>query len=235
MDERLGQISRRRLLKRFGAGTAVVWSAPVLSSITASPFAQASPTCRPYDCLDPGTDLCGRNVPRSRCPVPPDCAEGHCNVLLDGSCFCNEGHFCNRVGDQPICESDADCGPAGRCAPALNCGCVGDRACLAICDMDVDFCTGDYVCGGPMQSCGSFDCEHPECFCDQTSERRGICAQNASCSDLRPCNSSSDCINGGQCVLDSCCGGGVCIRECGNCAPTGSSRRSQKAGKTALG
>jgi hypothetical protein len=93
----------------------------------------------------------------------------------------------------------------------------------------------DYVCGGEITYCGSSSCEFPECACEQDTENNCMCAQNAGCDDLRPCTSSDDCINGGRCVFDTCCGGGVCIRDCGDCDPTAPNRRSRRGTKTALG
>lgn len=40
-----GDISRRRMLKRIGAGAAVAWTAPILTSVRVPAFAQY-PTCR---------------------------------------------------------------------------------------------------------------------------------------------------------------------------------------------
>jgi CHRD domain-containing protein len=40
-----GGVSRRRMLKRIGAGAAVAWTAPILTSVRTPAFAQASPSC----------------------------------------------------------------------------------------------------------------------------------------------------------------------------------------------
>ena len=42
-----GGISRRRMLKRVGAGVAVAWTAPILTSVRVPAYAQTTPTsCR---------------------------------------------------------------------------------------------------------------------------------------------------------------------------------------------
>lgn len=42
-----GDISRRRMLKRMGAGVAVAWTAPILTSVRVPAYAQTTPTsCR---------------------------------------------------------------------------------------------------------------------------------------------------------------------------------------------
>lgn len=131
MEEQIDQISRRRLLRRLGAGTAAAWATPVLSSITTPAYAQASPTCAPLNCENP--EQCG---PGASCTLPPECNRNFsaCTVLMDGSCFCTDGPFC---GADPICQTDADCerfGPNYRCGRMdPNCACGGDVACLHLC------------------------------------------------------------------------------------------------------
>jgi CHRD domain len=41
-----GDISRRKMLKRVGAGVAVAWTAPILTSVRVPAYAQVSPGCR---------------------------------------------------------------------------------------------------------------------------------------------------------------------------------------------
>src|SRR2546425_13375728 len=50
------RIDRRRILKRIGAGAAVAWTAPVITSIAAAPAFAASGPC---DCIsDPCNNVC---------------------------------------------------------------------------------------------------------------------------------------------------------------------------------
>lgn len=46
-----GGISRRKMLKRVGAGAAVAWTAPILTSVSVPAYAQ-SPTCRVVTRMD---------------------------------------------------------------------------------------------------------------------------------------------------------------------------------------
>ena len=41
-----GDISRRRMLRRLGAGVAVAWTAPILTSVQVPAYAQTTPGCR---------------------------------------------------------------------------------------------------------------------------------------------------------------------------------------------
>ena len=41
----IGDISRRRMLRRLGAGVAVAWTAPILTSVRVPAYAQVSPGC----------------------------------------------------------------------------------------------------------------------------------------------------------------------------------------------
>lgn len=45
-----GGISRRSVLKRAAVGGAVVWAAPVVTSLTTPAFAQGSPSCTEETC-----------------------------------------------------------------------------------------------------------------------------------------------------------------------------------------
>jgi hypothetical protein len=129
MDDQLEPISRRRLLKRLGAGTAVAWSAPILLSIRTPAYAQASPTCGPVNCLDP--DLCG---PDSACPRPPGCEGGICSVLReDNGCLCWDLGFCDP--ENVLCDEEFNaCGPEYMCVRTdPNCGCAGNVACVCPC------------------------------------------------------------------------------------------------------
>jgi hypothetical protein len=99
-------ISRRRALKRIGAGAAIAWSAPVLTSIRIPAFAQygGSPcepgqVCTP-DCDDlrpcqSGSCGCFRNVDTDEC---------HCLDLFFG-----------------LCENIPDCATGADCSEGLIC------------------------------------------------------------------------------------------------------------------
>jgi hypothetical protein len=135
MDDPQGQpISRRRMLKRVGAGTALAWSAPVLSSIRVPAFA-ATGACDPIgQFCGPPDPLCGQ--PGVACPLPGACQVGACSVTLSSDCVCWSFAYC--TSPNPVCQSDADCGPGERCGPvdpACESLCAGNRACLHPCDV----------------------------------------------------------------------------------------------------
>jgi hypothetical protein len=123
MDEELtageeptaGQISRRKALKRIGAGAAAAaWSAPLLSSLRTPAFA-ASPRCQQgFVCLQ----------------VPENCGSDglspcNCTSTVDGSeCLSDR---CDPT--LAACTTNAECetrlGPGARCQP-LGTGCCGN-------------------------------------------------------------------------------------------------------------
>jgi hypothetical protein len=93
-------ISRRRMIKRIGAGAAIAWSAPVLTSIRTPAFAQI------YDC--PGTDWnCGD--PFVECGVPVPGTICLCDLNTEGATICWNDFSCGDPRATP-CASSADCG-----------------------------------------------------------------------------------------------------------------------------
>jgi hypothetical protein len=115
-------VTRRRLMKRAGAGAALVWAAPVLSSLSTPAYAQASPVCG-TGCPACPPDLCGSDARGPCLCFPP----------IDGStCVCTSPRACAGIE----CDSDAGC-PSGQkcvfsCCPtgtcALPCGAEGAGA-----------------------------------------------------------------------------------------------------------
>ncbi|SRR6266511_1969042 len=117
-------ISRRKMLKRVGAGAAIAWSAPILTSIGTPAFAQyggcascdAGQVCTP-DCdvvrVCHGNANCGcfRNVDTSGC-----C----CGDLKDGFC-----------ASFPPCTTGADC--AGFPGTVCVASCCPTGICISPC------------------------------------------------------------------------------------------------------
>jgi hypothetical protein len=110
-------ISRRRMLKRVGAGAAIAWSAPILTSIRTPAFAQNEPPPGCPDC-DPDCDVlkpcggncgCFRNVDNNVC---------HCGDLRDGLC-----------ASFPPCNVGADCAPGETCVAS----CCPSGICMTDC------------------------------------------------------------------------------------------------------
>jgi hypothetical protein len=122
------RISRRRMIKRLGAATAVAWTAPVLSSLGTPALAQVE---------SPGNGPCPQCVPlgntgADHCAGQPDCgAEGSgnpcsCLTQRDGSCGCHSCVFCDNPAITP-CGAQPGAGP---CPPGWICAmsCCSDPA-----------------------------------------------------------------------------------------------------------
>jgi hypothetical protein len=117
-------LTRRRALKRIGAGAAVVWSTPILTSLRSSAFAQSGPCAGHSDCLQG----CNGHLP--------------CN----NGCFCMQRHsdkacVCIGQGLCADCSQDSDCdpitGPGSTCVDVdQNAGCcvgISNTACQPPC------------------------------------------------------------------------------------------------------
>ena len=101
-------ISRRSMMKRIGAGTAVVWAAPVLTNLASPANAQFNyGTCT--DCAVDG-DNCGGQV---ACGNTGSCS---CLRTSDGGCFCHEFSSCGAL---PTCTQQSDCQAGWACS--LSC------------------------------------------------------------------------------------------------------------------
>jgi hypothetical protein len=76
-----------------------------------------------------------------------------------------------------------------------------------------------------------FHCQDdPNCYCGETREHRGFCANlNLVCFSLPTCSSSSQCPSGYKCMVDTCCGEPTCFPACGLTA-AGSSAVSGRTG-----
>ena len=124
-DQSPDRISRRRVLKRIGAGAAIAWSAPILSSVRTPAFAQAS----------------------GPCAGKPDCLQG-CNGHLPcgNNCYCMQRHsdkacVCIGGGTCADCSQDSDCdpitGPGSTCVDVdQSAGCcvgISNTACQPPC------------------------------------------------------------------------------------------------------
>lgn len=113
------EVSRRRMLKRLGAGTTLAWSAPIIQSIAAPAFAQVG---SPPRCVEPCEFECG---------APTLCGQGaavdlcFCARTTDGDCFCANDAFCSDVSP---CSSSTDCPEGWRCVS----NCCG-QTCLPPC------------------------------------------------------------------------------------------------------
>jgi hypothetical protein len=118
LNESASGISRRRLLKRIGAGAAVAWTAPVVTSMRTPAFAQGSPAGCDRN------DNCGCDVNKP-CNVHIPCGPGGtCACWVHPSsqvCLCL--FFVEFCGGPPTCPggSDSECQP-GFCCTRSCCG-----------------------------------------------------------------------------------------------------------------
>jgi len=121
--ERPDGISRRRMLKRVGAGAAIAWAAPVLTSLRMPAFAQAVSTNCPSGC---GPDTCFGQTP---------CSDTGCfNVcqVSGAGCFCHQSSSCQ---DLQACTTTADCTNVPNSVCAFSC--CGTLLCLPPCGVIV--------------------------------------------------------------------------------------------------
>jgi len=105
-------ISRRTLLKRIGAGAAIAWSAPIISSFGAKAMAGLPGRCGPCS----GFTICAVNRFGD---VDGTCV---CSADTEGRCGCWANVFC---ADICACSSSADCPSGWRCFAGTGCGAGG--------------------------------------------------------------------------------------------------------------
>lgn len=123
MGEQERSVSRRTMLKRFGAAGAIAWVTPVISSLTTP--AHAAGTLPGGNCsFDPAADSCSG---QTRC----DGADCFCNRNVtdgvpNGKTFCTAATFCENA----VCQSDSDCGPGEVCQAT----CCDVPRCFVVCD-----------------------------------------------------------------------------------------------------
>jgi len=117
MEELQNPISRRRMLKRVGAGAAIAWSAPILSSLRTPAFAQAYPA----RCAEPCNATCGEFP---QCGSSGPIGDCFCSRDASGSCFCWENDFCANRPD----VSQAGACPDGQTAVSTCCDQFGGTA-----------------------------------------------------------------------------------------------------------
>jgi hypothetical protein len=110
-DQNVSTITRRKLLKRAGAGAAIVWAAPFVTSTASAGIEPLGLKCKPCRSLC-GSSQCG--VDQRGCPC-------YCfpQAVRDGigrRCACMGNFFCSSA---IACSRDADCPPSWPCT--FNC------------------------------------------------------------------------------------------------------------------
>jgi hypothetical protein len=132
------KLSRRRMLKRVGAGAAIAWSAPILSSLRTPAFAQAYPL-RCTECAGDfctGQTICG-DAPPFGCP---------CAQLVDGpGCFCYQDDFCSN---RETCTESSDCPEGQTCVHTCCDAVVGSPVCWSPCGAETTALAGSGPRGG---------------------------------------------------------------------------------------
>jgi hypothetical protein len=135
----LERISRRRMLKRIGAGAAVAWSAPVLTSLRTPAFAQYA-RCEGLACAAE----CGVSV-------PPELGACLCFEDVSGASHCTNNFFCN---DARACNTNEDCvsafGVGFFCQTATGCGGSCGQQCAPDCGLQ--FAAAAEAEGGPTNA-----------------------------------------------------------------------------------
>jgi len=128
----LERLSRRRMLKRVGAGAAIAWSAPILSSLRTPAFAQGYPA-RCENCFDTCGDSAGS--PGGPCLCFDD---------VEGNRHCTNNFFCSGA---PACTSNAECeaafGTGFFCQTGTGCGGACGQVCAPPCGTAAPWSTSE--------------------------------------------------------------------------------------------
>src|SRR5439155_2391140 len=138
-DQAWDRVSRRRMLKRIGAGAAIAWTAPVLTSINTPSLANAvSQICFPQPCVGIGCSECAPVSNGSPGCISGSCTGGlGCVFLLDsnGSCQNAQNAFCSCLAPcndncdcaSHFCAKCTGCGPGGVCVGCCGSNCHGAK------------------------------------------------------------------------------------------------------------
>ncbi|KAK2031648.1 hypothetical protein LX32DRAFT_613294 [Colletotrichum zoysiae] len=99
---------------------------------------------------------------------------------------------------------------------------VTDPTALACCPNPYKCAVTDGEPGYPREALT----ERPDCLCGTTTGGRGVAFRTGGCGGYARCNATSPCAGGAVCLVDSCCGFGVCVNgtECSAPAPKAARR-----------
>lgn len=177
-------VSRRDALKRAGVVGAVLWTAPVVSSMTSPAYAATSPkangTCKGHTDVKNGpcggSGGCPKCGEGQRCFNDSDCLSGTCGRRSNGNGNGGPG-VCAKGTPPAPCMENADCS-SGVCSGMVN---------------------GQGTCAKGSGTCATgSDCFSGAC-------NNGTCAKSAKGGT---CSTSSDCASGLACRNGVCRGGG---------------------------
>ena len=123
-------ISRRKMLKRIGAGAAIAWTAPILTSIASPAFAASGAACG-------GNEDCGCVTPCESAIACHGNSSCNCWVLSPdngGGCKCLFFvQSCGQFADCPNGQGDCDRLAPGTCCVQTCCG----QTCTPACGTDM--------------------------------------------------------------------------------------------------
>jgi hypothetical protein len=112
------RVSRRKLIRRLGMGTAVAWLTPIVTTLGS----RAEAGCVQCSTPDPENGECGWSCGGTLYQCGQGCGplgDAYCSHDVDGNCYCWENSFCDQL---LTCDQNSDC-PAGyACVPDTCCG-----------------------------------------------------------------------------------------------------------------
>lgn len=140
----INEVSRRKLLKQAGVGAAVVWAAPVVTTLGGHAFAQSygqcpdcAPATLPEACFE--QPACGSEESGNPCG---------CVTRPSSGCFCHSCIICDHP-NVTACSSDADCPPGWACGLSCCSADENDTRCHPMCGTsNPDPCVGSATAAG---------------------------------------------------------------------------------------
>lgn len=198
--------SRRGVLKLIGGAAAAATAATVLRPFRAqaSCAVPCGSTCcaAGQTCSDAATGCCCAS---GTTPCGTSCCKSGvaCVNASTGLCGCPSGYTqCGRGTSMTCCPSGKACGSAG-CVPASD----------LTTKSTAKTCSAPLTCLNVQNGCESAgNCNgNGGCFCYQTAEGGSICQASTNCANN--CTRSADCPSGQVCIVNTCCGGGICVSD----------------------
>lgn len=173
-----------------------------------------------------------------------------CKALAAATCTCGPNYACNDPAYPGCCPPCMDCVDNMKCTPRQKCSdaapgirCCVDQCCNNICCAEGQTCVNG-VCTSPNPGCTGATCEtfvpcstNPDCVCGSVEEGGGLCVPGSTqCATLTTCVNTGDCAAGSLCLIQTCCGVGVCVPTSLTCPPQATTNaRSNAAQKAATG
>ncbi len=90
--------------------------------------------------------------------------------------------------------------------------------------------------GCTAATCGNFvpcSASNSDCVCGSVANGGGFCVPGSTpCAGLPTCTTNNDCASGSICLVNTCCGAGVCVSTALECAATSAAPKSKTSGPT---